>query len=88
MSVMPVKLDEKTKKRLKSLGGKMDRSMHWLMKTAIEEYIDEQERYWREREEDMAEWKHYRLTGEGVSNKDVGAWLDSIGTPEETKFPE
>lgn len=88
MSTTGIKLDKETKKRLKALGEKLDRSPHWIMKTAIESYIDEQERYWQEREKDMKRWEHYMLTGESVPHEKVSAWLDTIGTDKETECPK
>ena len=82
-----IKLDESIRDRLQALGERAERSPHWLMKTAINQYLDEQERYWQERDEDMARWKEYQMTGEAVSHGDVTKWLDSIGTDEELPCP-
>lgn len=82
-----IKLDEEIKNRLKLLGDKMDRSPHWLMKQAIEDYLNQQERYWREKEEDQARWEEYVLTGDAVDNEQVMEWLDSVGTEHEKPCP-
>jgi len=82
-----IKLDKSTKDRLKSLGNQIDRSPHWIMKTAIEEYLTNQERYWQERQEDLARWENYQLTGEGIPHADVGKWLDDIATGKEPSCP-
>ena len=87
MSTTGIKLPEQIRERIKTLGQKMDRSSHWIMKTAIERYLDDQERYWREREEDMQEWQDYLAVGEGVPHGQVKAWLESIGTKEEKECP-
>jgi len=86
-STTGVKLPKDVKERLKALGQKMERSPHWIMKTAIEGYLEQQERHWKEREEDMQTWQNYLATGEGIPHKEVSAWLDSIGTEEETECP-
>jgi len=82
-----IKIDEKTRDRLKDLGEKMDRSPHWLMKTAINKYITEQEAYWKEREEDLARWNDYLVTGDAIPHEDISKWLDSIGTENEKPCP-
>ena len=82
-----IKLDEETRNRLQTLGQKIDRSPHWLMKTAIEHYLEEQERYWQEREEDMKRWQDYQLTGDAVPHSEVSEWLASIGTDDERPCP-
>lgn len=86
-STIGIKLDDQAKLRLKALGEKMDRSAHWIMKTAIEQYLTEQERYWRERQEDEDRWEHYLLTGDAVAHDKVALWLESIGTPAELPCP-
>jgi predicted transcriptional regulator len=47
-----VKLDNETRERLQQLGQRRDRSPHWLMKTAIREYLEREDRIERERQED------------------------------------
>lgn len=84
---MGIKLTEATKSRLRALGDKMDRSTHWIMKTAIERYLTEQERYWQERQEDLERWESYLYSGEGVAHEEVAQWLDSIGTDDERPCP-
>ncbi len=75
---MGVKLDEKTRKRLKRLGKNKNRTPHWLMKTAIQEYLEREESYEREKKEDMQRWEEYQRTGESVSNDAMMNWLDEL----------
>ncbi len=82
-----IKLETETRDRLQSLAEKMDRSPHWVMKTAIEHYVSQQEQYWQEREDDMQRWQDYQLTGDGVPHDQVAAWLDQFGTDDETACP-
>lgn len=70
-----IKLDDKIRARLKRLGEQRERSPHWLMRTAIVEYLDREERYEQERQEDMARWERYQLTGKVVPHKTVAKWL-------------
>lgn len=83
-----IKLDEPTRQRLKSLGQKLDRSPHWIMKKAIEQYLSDQERYWREREEDEARWQEYQTTGHAIPHAEVARWLESLGTDHELPCPK
>jgi predicted transcriptional regulator len=71
-----IKLDDQIRTRLKRLGEQRDRSPHWLMRTAIVEYLDREERYEQERQEDLARWEQYQLTGKAVSHKTVAKWLN------------
>ncbi len=73
-----IKLDEKTQERLKSLSQKRDRSPHYLMKVAIESFLDREETYEREKQEDQERWERYELTGEAVAQQKTVAWLESL----------
>lgn len=73
-----IKLDDKTRNRLKALAEKRNRSPHWLMKTAIEGYLEREESYEREKSEDMQRWEHYQLTGKSISQKTVEKLLNSL----------
>jgi predicted transcriptional regulator len=73
-----IKLDDEVGARLKALAKKRDRSPHWLMRTAIERYLDQEEQYELEMAEDMAEWEDYLLTGVGIHQDIVEAWLTKL----------
>lgn len=75
-----IKLDEETQKRLKALAAKRDRSPHWLMRTAIESYLEQEEHYEREKSEDMQRWANYELTGQAFDNSDVSQWLHKLAS--------
>lgn len=75
---MGIKLDEDTKARLKALGELRDRSPHWLAKKAIEEFLEREEEYEREKREDLAEWEDYLRTGKAIPGEKVISWLKDM----------
>ena len=83
-----VKLDEALHTRLKALGILKERTPHWLMQAAIEEYIEREEAYEREKREDMERWQRYKTTGHAVSHEQVAKWLKSIGSGQELPCPK
>ena len=83
-----IKLDEETKERLKALGDLRDRSPHWLMRTAILEYLEREEIREREKKEDQERWERYQLTGEFVSHQSVMDWLDGIAEERSPACPK
>ena len=83
-----VKLDESLHARLKTLSLAKDRTPHWLMKTAIEEYVAREESYERGKREDMERWERYQISGQAVPNDDVEAWLSSWGSENELPCPK
>lgn len=66
-----IKLDEATRARLQALGDLKDRSPHWLMKRAIEEYLDREERYEREKRGDLQRWQRYQESGVFIDHADM-----------------
>jgi predicted transcriptional regulator len=83
-----IKLDDATQARLKSLAAKRDRSPHWIMRTAIENYLTQEEHYEKEKAEDMAAYEEYVLTGKGIDNKTVQAWLQDLADGKNTPCPK
>ena len=73
-----VRLDRETQQRLEVLGKLRDRSPHYLMKSAIERFLDVEEALENERKVVKERWAKYELTGESVDHDDVKAWAASI----------
>lgn len=87
MVTQGVKLDEETSKRLKALGEIRDRSPHWLMRTAIERYLDAEETYEREKREDEESWQEYKM-GLSISNERMMEWFDALARGEYQPCPK
>ncbi len=83
-----IKLDETLHTRLKALGTAKERTPHWLMKAAIEEYVEREETYEREKREDMERWQRYKLTGHAIPHEAVSAWLALWGSENELPCPK
>jgi len=73
-----LKLDDETRNRLQRLGEARDRSPHWLMKTAITQFLDREERIEQERLEDEARWQRWVETGTHIDHDEMTAWLDGL----------
>lgn len=83
-----IKLDEDIRKRLKALGELRNRSPHWLMRTAIQNYLEQEESYEREKQEDMERWENYQLTGKAISHDTATEWLNSLAQGKVTPCPK
>jgi predicted transcriptional regulator len=88
MNTQGIKLDDHTRARLKALAEKRDRSPHWLMRTAIETYLDREEAYEREKAEDMVRWEHYLETGRAIGNDEVESWLQDLEKGKKSAWPK
>jgi predicted transcriptional regulator len=82
-STMGVRLSEETQHRLKALSKARDRSPRYLMKKAIERFLDYEESLEAERQLVKSRWEKFELTGETVDHKDVKIWADGLAS--ETK---
>ena len=87
-STSGIKLDDHMRERLKALGQLRDRSPHWLMLKAIEQYLDREEKYEREKREDEERWERYQLAEEAISRETVNEWLDDIAAGKQTLCPQ
>ena len=81
-----IKLDDDTQARLKSLAEKRKRTPHWLMRSAIEDYLNREERYEAEKAEDMARWEHYLITGTALEHEKVEVWLKELAQGKPRKW--
>lgn len=87
MTTQGVKLDDQTRARLQALGVKRQRSSHWLMKTAIETYLEREEAYERQKSEDLARWEEYLLTGKAIDHREVEPWLQALAAGKTVPCP-
>ena len=83
-----IKLDESTQARLRTLAEKRKRSPHWLMRTAIEDYLKREEQYELEKAEDIAEYENYVLTGNAIDNEQVTRWLEDLTQGKKSPWPK
>ncbi len=82
-----IKLDDDTQTRLKSLAVKRNRTPHWLMRSAIEDYLNREEQYEAEKAEDIAEYEDYILTGKAIDNARVTVWLNELAQGKKSPWP-
>jgi predicted transcriptional regulator len=77
-STTSLKLDAKIKQRVRRLASARRRSPHWLMREAIEEYVEREEKRERFRQDALAAWDHYQITGLHVTADEADAWLAKL----------
>ncbi len=83
-----VKIDDKTRDRLKALGALRRRSTHWLMREAVAAYLDTEEAQEAHNLEADAAWESYQRTGKGVTHQDMESWLATWGSAKESAVPK
>ena len=83
-----VKIDSEMKNRIKQLADIRQRSSHWIMRTAISEYVDREESKENFKQEAITSWKEYQATGMHLTGEEVGDWLSTWGKENELELPD
>ncbi|MCA1805671.1 MAG: CopG family ribbon-helix-helix protein [Xanthomonadaceae bacterium] len=83
-----IKIDDELKNRIQQLAGLRRRSAHWIMREAIEQYVQREEARESFRQEALASWVAYQETGRHLTGSEARSWLDSWGTDDERTAPE
>lgn len=83
-----VKIDGALKSRVQQLANQRQRSAHWIMLEAIQQYVDREEARESFKQEALASWAAYQETGQHLTGAEVRTWLSTWGTDDEQAMPE
>ena len=83
-----LKLDESIKGRVGRLAASRQRSPHWLMREAIREYVEREEKREALKEAALAAWEAFATTGAHVTADEADDWLARLEAGEEAPPPE
>jgi predicted transcriptional regulator len=84
---MSVKLDAETRTRIEHLAEVRHRTTHWMMREAISQYVDREEKREAFRQDTIKAWDEYQETGLHGTSVEVDTWLASWGTENEMPVP-
>jgi predicted transcriptional regulator len=73
-----LKLDTDTKERVHRLAAARRRTPHWILREAVEQYVEREEARERLRQDALAAWNHYQETGLHVTAAEADAWLAKL----------
>ncbi len=82
-----VKLDEALKGRVQHLAASQRRSAHWIMREAIQQYVEREEARESFRQEALASWADYQQTGQHLTGDETCGWLHGWGNEADTEAP-
>ncbi|TCJ12277.1 toxin-antitoxin system [Parasulfuritortus cantonensis] len=88
ITTVGVKLDDETRQRLKTVADGLDRTPHWIIKTALAEWLDREEAALKERHEDEVRWARYQESGQAIPQARVMQWLDALATGRNEACPK
>ena len=89
-SVRPVaiKINDDIKARLRRLADARQRTSHWLMREAITQYVNREEKWESFRQDALRAWEAYRTTGLHVTAEEADAWLAKLEQGNDVDPPE
>lgn len=83
-----VKLDADTRARIETLAQSRQRSPHWLMKKAISQFVDQEEKKEAFRQDTLEAWESFQADGLHVTPSEAETWLMSWGADDERPAPK
>ena len=82
-----IKIDATERERLKSLAVAKKRTPHYLMKEAIERYLEDEEAEQLAIQEATVSLEHYERTGLHITLDEVKQWVKDLKTDRNAKLP-
>ena len=83
-----IKIDDDIKDRIKRLADGRQRTPHWLMREAITQYVEREEKREAFRQDTLKAWEEYRATGLHVNANEADAWLAQLEQGNDIEPPE
>lgn len=88
VSPVAIKLDSETKERIKRLADARHRTSHWLMREAIGQYVEREEKREALRQDGLRAWQEYQATGLHVTAVEADDWLAKLERGQDTEPPQ
>lgn len=82
-----IKIDEDTKNRLKRLADARQRTPHWLMREAIAQYVEREDKREAFRQDTLKAWDEYRANGMHVTADEADAWMAQLEQGQDIEPP-
>jgi predicted transcriptional regulator len=83
-----VKLDPEVYARVRHLAETRDRSAHYLLREAISQYVEREEKRQAFREDALRAWEAYRADGLHVDDAEADAWMARLEAGDDVEPPE
>ncbi|NOZ38241.1 MAG: ribbon-helix-helix protein, CopG family [Gammaproteobacteria bacterium] len=83
-----VKLDDDLKDRIQNLANAQSRTAHWIMRKAIRDYVEREEKREAFKQDALRAWETYQKNGLHLTLEEADAWLAKLETDEDAELPE
>ena len=87
LSSTSLKLDAGTEERLQRLASARQRTPDWVLREAVEQYVDREEKREQMRQDARASFAQYEATGLHVTAEEADAWLAKLEAGEDAVPP-
>lgn len=85
---LTVKLDPDIRDRIKRLADARHRTAHWMMREAIQQYVEREEKREAFRQDGLRAWNAYQSNGLHVTLEEADAWLAKLEAGQDVEPPE
>lgn len=82
-----VKIDDSLKERIHTLADARQRSAHWIMRQAIEEYVEREEKRAQFHQDAVNAWEQYQADGLHLTHVEAEQWLAKLQAGEDAEIP-
>ncbi len=86
-SVTSLKLAPAIKERIQRLASARRRTPHWILREAVEQYVEREEKREHLRQDAQAAWAHYQATGLHATAEEADTWLAKLEAGEDVAPP-
>lgn len=86
-AVTSIKLDDELKGRVQHLAAARRRTSHWIMREAIAQYVEREEKREVFKQDALRAWEDYQRTGLHLTLEDADAWLAKLEAGEDADLP-
>ncbi len=83
-----VKLDDELKSRIQHLADVRQRSAHWIMREAIRDYVEREEKRELIKEDALRAWQTYQENGLHMTLEEADTWLARLEAGEDVELPD
>lgn len=85
---MSVKLDPDTRARLEQLAQSRRRTPHWMLREAVAQYVEREEKRETFKQDTLQAWDEYQASGLHVTAGEADAWLAQLADGNDIDPPE
>ncbi|MEW9209567.1 CopG family ribbon-helix-helix protein [Citrobacter werkmanii] len=83
-----IKLDDDLKNRLQHLAESRRRSAHWIMREAITQYVEREEKREAYLRDAQNAWEEFQRTGLHITAEEAEEWLAQLAAGNDVEPPE